>query len=106
MKIYSRQGATSLGHGGKVYEADEDGAFDLPEHVAQEAMSFHVGGKPMWENATQRQQRIVAEELERRRDPATLAELVEKLTRRAVEEDERPKRGPAKRAASKSDSEK
>jgi hypothetical protein len=80
MRLYTRTGATALddtehGH----FEASPDGAFDLPEELAEHLRTFHIGGRPAWETDVERQRRLISEELERRKDPATLLSAVEQI---------------------------
>jgi hypothetical protein len=79
MRLYSRTGAASVEHQGHTYEPGEDGGYDFPEAVGRDLHSFHVAGKPMWETDIERQNRLMNEELERRKDPATLLEAVEQI---------------------------
>lgn len=104
MRLYTRTGATALddsefGH----FDANDDGGFDFPDPLSDKLHRFHAGGQPMWETDIERQQRLIAEELERRRDPATLMEAVQQLVNaaKAVSEPEpaESKRAPAKRTA-------
>lgn len=108
MRLYSLTGATALDHAEGHFEADEDGAFDLPDDIAEEIHGFHVGGKPAWEDDIERQNRLLQEELERRKDPATLLGAVEQLVQAASglssaqsADAPPPAKRPAKRAASK-----
>ncbi|MCX4750905.1 hypothetical protein OG455_41225 [Kitasatospora sp. NBC_01287] len=80
MRLYSRTGATALddpeyGH----FEADADGGFDLPDPLAAREHGFAVRGARIWETDIERQHRLIAEEVERRKDPATLLQAVEQL---------------------------
>jgi hypothetical protein len=84
MRLYTRTGATTLddpefGH----FDASPDGAFDLPEELSDRLNGFHVGGRPMWESDIERQRRLVSEEMERRKDPATLLAAVEQIMKAA-----------------------
>lgn len=111
MRLYSLTGATALddpqyGH----FDADDQGGFDFPDDVSEPLRRFHAGGKPMWEDDIQRQNRLINEELERRKDPATLLGAVEALVaaargsaQAAQPADTAPavKKAPAKRAPSK-----
>lgn len=84
MRLYSLMGTVALDdpeHG--TFNADETGAFDFPEEVADRLHAFHFRGKPMWETEIERQQRLIGEELERRKDPATLLSAVEQLVKAA-----------------------
>jgi hypothetical protein len=80
MRLYTRTGATALddpefGH----FDADEQGGFDFPDPLSDRLHAFHWRGKPMWETDIERQQRLMSEEMERRRDPASLYEAVAQL---------------------------
>lgn len=110
MRLYSLTGATALddpehGH----FEPDGNGGFDFPDDLSDRLHRFHVGGKPAWEDDVERQNRLIQEELERRKDPATLLGAVEQLVRAASglqggqppADTPPPAKRPAKRAASK-----
>ena len=84
MRLYTRTGATTLddpdhGH----FEADAQGGFTFPDDLSDRLHRFHVGGQPAWETDIERQRRLVEEELERRKDPATLLSVVEQLMQAA-----------------------
>lgn len=84
MRLYTRTGATTVddpeyGH----FDANPDGGFDLPEELAERLHAFHAAGQRLWENDIERQNRLIAEELERRKDPATLLSVVEQLMQAA-----------------------
>lgn len=84
MRLYTRTGATALDDAEYgTFQADENGGFDFPDDVSDRLHGFHVGGRPMWETDTERQHRLIAEELDRRKDPATLLSAVEQLVRAA-----------------------
>jgi hypothetical protein len=94
MRLYPFDDSTAaVTHAGIRYERAEDGGFDLPA----ELHSFHVQGKPVWETAIERQQRLIAEEAARRADPKTLLDAVEQLVRAAHAA--APPAAPAKAAA-------
>jgi hypothetical protein len=104
MRLYTRTGATALddpeyGH----FDAAKDGGFDFPDDLSDRLHSFHSRGKPMWETDIERESRLMAEEMERRRDPATLMDAVQKLVNaaQATSEPAPAKRAPSKRAPSK-----
>jgi hypothetical protein len=85
MRLYTRTGASALedpefGH----FDASPEGGFDLPDALSEKLRRFHFQGKPAWETDIERQHRLASEELERRRDPATLQALVEQLTLQAA----------------------
>jgi hypothetical protein len=79
MRLYSTTGAASVQHDGVRYEPADDGGFDFPDALSDHLHGFHDDGKPMWETHAERHARFIAEELERRKDPATLLAAVEQL---------------------------
>ncbi|WP_333746049.1 hypothetical protein [Streptomyces sp. IBSBF 2950] len=84
MRLYSRTGVTALDDPEfGTFHANEDGGFDFPDEVSDRLHNFHLHGQPMWETDVERQRRLVTEELERRKDPATLLNAVEQLVRAA-----------------------
>jgi hypothetical protein len=108
MRLYTRTGATALddpeyGH----FDADDQGAFDFPDDVSDRLRRFHVAGQPAWEDDIERQNRLIGEEMERRKDPATLLEAVEQIMKAAQTastpppEDKPPAKRAAKRAPTK-----
>ena len=111
MRLYTRTGAAALddpeyGH----FDADDDGFFELPDDLAERLHGFCVGGQPLWETDIERQNRLIGEELERRKDPATLLDAVQqilnaaKATKPAADPESKP--APAKRGAKKTASSK
>lgn len=108
MRLYTRTGATALDdpdHG--RFDADEQGGFDFPDEVSEPLRRFHVGGKPAWEDDIERQNRLINEEMERRKDPATLLDAVEQIMQAAratagPTPDDKPPAPPVKRPAKKS----
>jgi predicted trehalose synthase len=81
MRIYTLTGATSVDDPqyGR-FNADANGAFDgLPDEMAKRLHSFHLNGKAAWETDAEREQRIVSEELDRMRDPATLLAAIKEM---------------------------
>lgn len=118
MRLYSRMGVTALDdpdYG--TFQADEQGGFDFPDDVSDRLHGFHHQGKPMWETDIERQQRLIGEEMERRKDPATLLSAVEQLVKAAAATSaltapavepipaSEPAKTPRKRAASRSTTE-
>jgi hypothetical protein len=84
MRLYPRREGTSVvHHAGARYEAAGDGGFDFPGDVSDCLHSFAVRGEPLWEDAIERQRRLIAEEQARRADPRTLLDAVEKLVAQA-----------------------
>ncbi|RPE39749.1 hypothetical protein EDD90_2766 [Streptomyces sp. Ag109_O5-1] len=96
MRLYSRTGATVLDDAeyGR-FEPDKTGAFDFPDDVSDRLVGFHFRGRPMWETDVERQQRLIGEELERRKDPATLLSAVEQLVKAAQAVSQVPAPAPA-----------
>lgn len=102
MRLYSRTDTGAVEHDGVHYEPEGDGGFEFPEDVGEQLHSFHTGGKPQWETQIERQARLMNEEMERRKDPATLLSAVEQIVNAAqatkkAEPDSAP--APAKRAS-------
>lgn len=83
MRLYSRTGASFTQHEGVRYEAAPDGGFGFPDHVSDVLHRFAVNGERMWESDIERQRRVLGEEMDRRRDPASLYEAVAKLVQAA-----------------------
>lgn len=80
MRLYTMNGTSAISVPGVgVVEADEDGAFEFPEDFARQQHGFAIGGVRIWEDDAERAERLMAEELERRQDPATLLDAVERL---------------------------
>jgi hypothetical protein len=79
MRLYSRDGATAVSHGGETYAAGPDGGFDFPEDAGLELHRYHAGKVPMWETDIERQAREAAELADQRKDPATLLDAVNQL---------------------------
>lgn len=98
MRLYSRrEGTSDVNHGGVIYKAAPDGGFDFPNEVSDQLKRFAIGGQKLWEDAIERQHRLIAEEAARRADPATLLAAVEKLVAQA-ETKAPPAKAPAKAA--------
>jgi hypothetical protein len=104
MRLYTRSDASGVddpeyGH----FDADEQGGFDFPDELSNKLHSFHFRGKPLWETDIERKARLMAEEMERRRDPATLMDAVQQLVNaaQAVSPQDAPvvKRATTKRTA-------
>lgn len=85
MRLYTRTGATALtdSETGTEYEADERGGFNFPEELSDRLRRFHIGKQPAWEDDIERQQRLVDEQLEQAKDPATLLAVVQQLAQYA-----------------------
>jgi hypothetical protein len=96
MRLYSRTGATRLDDSEYgTFEPDAQGGFDFPDEVSDRLHPFHLGGKPMWETDVERQNRLMNEELERRKDPTTLLSAVEQLVKAAQAVSQVPAPAPA-----------
>lgn len=80
MRLYTMTGATQVSAGGTVYAGDENGVFEFPQDVGAALHSFHVDGKPAWEDDAERAARITAEQMEIVRDPATTLAELQKMT--------------------------
>ncbi len=102
MILFSRTGASVVRHEGVTYKPGPDGGFAFPDHVSDRLHPFAVRGQRMWETGTERQGRVMSEEMDRRRDPAELYDAVAKIVA-AAEGRAEPKpepRGRAKTVAS------
>lgn len=99
MRIASTIGATSLSHDGETYDPDEQGLFEVPQHVGEHLTRFEH-----WipESAAV-DERIAQEERDRldpvrhqerieqlERDHADMLELIEDLTGRIEQLEKRP----------------
>jgi len=80
MRLYTRTGAAQVSVEGKVYTVGADGAFDFPPEVGAALHSFHVDGKPAWEDGAELAARLAAEQMEMLRDPATMLAELQKMT--------------------------
>ncbi|HEY3718374.1 MAG TPA: hypothetical protein VGL39_27945 [Jatrophihabitantaceae bacterium] len=77
MKLYTLTGAAGVSHEDHgEFEVDDDGGVELPPEFGEYLHRTHVGGVKSWETQTERHDRLIAEELERRRDPAQLYDLL------------------------------
>jgi hypothetical protein len=73
MRLYTLTGAARVDDPEfGSFTANPDGSFDFPNQLSDRLHSFAFGGKRAWESDAEREQRIVSEELDRMRDPATL----------------------------------
>lgn len=79
MKLYTRRDASSVIVGDDTYPVGDDGTVEVPEDLGRRLRDTHVGGVKAWEDETERHARLLAEESERRKDPATLLAAVEAL---------------------------
>ena len=81
MRLYTRTGATALTdpETGIHYNVDADGGFNFPDDLSDKLHKFAVRGQPMWEDDIERQRRLMSEEMERRKDPATLLDAVQQI---------------------------
>ena len=103
MRLYSRNGATVVQHGDEQYKPGASGGFDFPDHVSDALHPFAVRGERLWETDIERQRRLLSEEMDRRRDPASLYEAVEQIMKaaQAAGQAEPAKPARAKAAAEK-----
>lgn len=80
MKLYpTTAGVSGVTVDDVTYGPLDDGSFDVPDEVGAKILPFHLAGVKQWENEPERAARIEAEELERRRDPASLYDTVQSL---------------------------
>ena len=92
MRLYSRTNAGVVQHDGQQYTPGESGGFDFPDHVSDVLHPFAVRGEKLWETDIERQRRMLAEEMDRRRDPASLYDAVEKIMQAAEVAGAKPSR--------------
>ena len=78
MKLYTLHDASSVIVGEDTYPV-VDGIIEVPEALGVRLRDTHIGGQKTWEDEPQRHARLLAEEAERRKDPATLLAAVEAL---------------------------
>lgn len=97
MRLYPLTAADAVTDpaGGVRYEPGPDGGFDFPEHFGRAQHSFCVAGRRLWETDAERRARLAGEEAERRKDPASLLDAVERIVR-AAEASGAAKAEPAK----------
>lgn len=80
MRLYTRTGATQVSAAGQVFTVDGNGAFEFPQELGAQMHSFHMDGKPAWEDDAERAARLAAEQMEKLRDPATMLAELQKMT--------------------------
>ena len=91
MKLYSLTGATSVGRDDVGdFDADVDGAVEVPEDFGVFLRDNHPGGVKAWEDEPERHARLVAEEEARRRDPASAYDLLAQLVQAQTPAPETP----------------
>jgi hypothetical protein len=105
MRLYTRTGAAAVDGPDGHFDAGEDGAFDFPDEISSRLHGVAIGGVRQWETDVERQHRQIAEEIERRKDPATLLDAVQKLVTLAnampaAAAEPAPAKVPAAKAAS------
>ena len=102
MRLYSRADGTSVVcHAGVSYKPGPSGGFDFPDAVSDVLHPVAVRGQRQWETDIERQHRLVAEEMERRRDPASLYDAVAKIMQAAESATGRSEPAKARTAAGK-----
>lgn len=80
MRLYPRTDIRQVqDSAGTVYDADENGAFELPAEFGEFLNRQHFDGVHVFETDAERTARINAETLAFRRDPANLLDAVERL---------------------------
>jgi len=78
MRLYSRFGATQVSNEDfGDFDVDPDsGAVEVPPALGALLHNQHINGLRAWEDDAERTARLTAEELARRKDPATLLAAV------------------------------
>lgn len=77
MRLYTRFGVASVGdddHGS--FDVDEHGAVEVPHDLGMRMHATFQGGQQAWEDDAERNARLDAEDLAKRRDPAHLYDLL------------------------------
>lgn len=96
MRLHSRLGASSVQHEQfGCFDVDADGVVDVPEPLGHILHSTHIGGQQAWETDAELAARLAAEDLARRKDPATLLAALEALTAKVATQ-QPPARKPAR----------
>ena len=91
MRLYPRrEGTGAVNHAGVRYTPAPDGGFDFPPDLTGQLHSAHDRGERLWEDAIERQRRLITEEAARRADPATLLAAVEQLVKQAEADAAKP----------------
>lgn len=100
MKLYTLGNASSVSNEDYgTFDVDSDGSIVVPEDFGAYLRDHHAAdGSKAWEDEIERHARVTAEELERRRDPASLYDAVEQL-RAATAPRKTAAKAPAKTAA-------
>lgn len=79
MRLYTLTGAQSVtneDHG--TFDVDPaTGAVEVPDALGRILHGTYFGGRRVWEDDAERSARLAAEDLERRRDPAVLYDLLQ-----------------------------
>lgn len=76
MQLYSRNGPQTVVHEGNQYATGKDDVINVPDDFGRLLHHTHIGGLQVWETGQERKDRMEAEELARRRDPANLYDLL------------------------------
>ena len=76
MQIFSRMGATQIAAEPEPYTADESGAFEVPHELGTHLINFHGPDGQLFESGGQRNDRLEREDLERRKSPEALHDLM------------------------------
>jgi hypothetical protein len=79
MKIYSRTDATQIAADPDPILPDDEGAFEVPEELGNQLIDFHGPDGKLFESGAQRNDRKAVEDLERRKSPEALFELMKEL---------------------------
>lgn len=89
MRLYTLQDASSVQHEhhGSFDVDPETGGVEVPHELGEHLHATHIHGKPAWETEAERHARLVNAEIERRRDPASMYELMQQVAAKPVEDD-------------------
>jgi hypothetical protein len=101
MKLYTLTGASGVSNEDYGdFDVDEDGSIEVPEAFGVLLRDSHIGGVKAWEDEIERFHRLAAEDVARRKDPATLLATVEKLVEQ--QQAAKPARARARKPAAPS----
>jgi hypothetical protein len=80
MRIVSTIGATSTSHAGEEFTPDDDGTFEVPEHVGQALIGF-----PHWQREYEALDERLANDAAAATDPQVQADRIVELERQVAE---------------------
>jgi hypothetical protein len=79
VKLHTLNDAAAVHDGEDTYKVGADGTVEVPHALGERLRDTHIGGEKQWEDSIEQQNRLLEEELARRRDPASAYELLAKI---------------------------